>query len=258
MMDHWLYMPLIGLTLAFVSSVRILAERTGEVRGAALGLILLALLLSARTIIRNSEWSDPLKLYLQDVSSYPGNWRAWAWLGDAMSARGRWNDAIRAYKTSLAMYPNQVPTWVSLGEILSLAERNDEAEEILSQAVAIRPQEPSFLYILGLHRLKVGDNVAAVEALEKSMGLSPSPMGYHALGSAYLRLGEKAKAEQAFQKALAIYPGESRSHAGIHIALGKLYRIHGKLKEARQEWQIALRFDPNYMEARTLLQEYAK
>lgn len=175
-----------------------------------------------------------------------------------MSARGIWSNAIQAYKTSLAIYPNQVPTWVSLGEVLSLAERNDEAEQILSQAVSIRPQEPSFLYILGLHRLKVGDNVAAVEALEKSTGLSPSPMVYHALGSAYLRLGEKAKAEQAFQKALAIYPGEPRFHAGIHIGLDKLYRIHGKLKEARQERQIALRFDPNYREARTLLQEYTK
>ena len=253
MMEHWLYLPLIGLTLAFVGAARSLAEQTGEIRGAAFAMIFFTLLLSARTVTRNAEWGDPLKMYLKDVSSYPGNWRAWSWLGDAFKARGRLNDAIRAYKTSLGMNPKQIPTWFALGEALSMAGGDDEAEEILSAAVSVRPKESLYWHLLGIHRLKVGRNEAAIEPLEKTIELNPSPMAYHALGSIYLRMGQKDKAEQSFNKALLMYPGQTRFHSGVHVDLGKLYLRQGKHQEAREEWRLALRFEPNHAEAQSLL-----
>ena len=258
MMEHWLYFPLIGLTLAFVSVVRTVAEKVGEVRGAALGLIFLAFLLSARTISRNAEWGDLVKMFSRDVLYYPGNWRAWSWLGDAFKARGRLNDAIRAYKTSLGMNPKQIPAWVALGETLSMAGGDDEAEKIFSAAVSARPEESLYWYFLGIHRLKVGKNQAAIEPLERSIEFNPSPMAYHALGSVYLRLGRKDKAELSFNNALLMYPGQRGFHSGIHLDLGKLYLRQGKLTEAREEWQLALRFDPSNAEARGLLQGHVK
>jgi tetratricopeptide (TPR) repeat protein len=257
MMEHWLYFPLIGLTLAFVGTVRSISETVGEVRGAALGLIFLALLLSARTVSRNAEWSDLSKLFSRDVSYYPGNWRAWSWLGDALKIEGRLNEAIRAYRNSLALNPQQTPTWVALGETLSIAGKDDEAEKILSGAVSARPKEAWSWYLLGIHRLKVGKYQEAIEPLEKSIELNSSPMAYHALGSIYLRLGQKEQAEQSFIKATLMYPGQQRFHSGGHLDLGKLYLRQGKLKEAKEEWQLALRFDPNNAEARGLLQGQA-
>ena len=258
MMEHWLYLPLIGLTLALVGAVRSMAETVREVRGAAFGLIFLALLLSARTVSRNAEWSDLSKLFSRDVSYYPGNWRAWSWLGDSFKTQGRLNGAIRAYKTSLALNPKQIPTWVALGEALSVAGRNDEAEEILSNAATVRPKEAWFWYLLGIHRLKVEKYQEAIEPLGKSIELNPSPMAYHALGSIYLRLGQKDKAEQSFNNALLMYPGQQKFHSGVHVDLGKLYLRQGKPKEAQEEWQLALRFDPNNAEASELLKKNAR
>lgn len=258
MMEHWLYLPLIGLMLAFVAAVRILAERVGEVRGAAIGLILLALLLSARTIMRNAEWSNMVRLLSHNALSYPGYFKTWQWLGDAMRRKGMVNDAIRAYKTSLALKPNQLQSLVALGEVLSLAGRNNEAEAVLSQVVSKQPRQGWFHYLLGMHRLKVGKNRQAVEALEKSIGLNPSAMAYHGLGSAYLRTGQTQKGERAFQKAILIHQGESGFHAEFHLDLGKLYLAEGKNQEAQEEWRIALRFEPNHAEARTLLEKPAK
>lgn len=258
MMEHWLYFPLIGLTLALVRAVRSVSETVGEVRGAALGLIFLALLLSARTISRNAEWGNLSQLFSRDVSYYPGNWRAWSWMGDALKTEGRLNDAIRAYKTSLGLNSKQIPTWVALGEALSVAGRNDEAESVLSNAATVRPKEPWFWYLLGIHRLKMGRYQEAIEPLERSIELNPSPMAYHALGSIYLRMGQKDKAEQSFNKALLMYPGQQRFHSGVHVDLGKLYLRQGKPKEAQEEWQLALRFEPNNAEARSLLQDQAE
>jgi tetratricopeptide (TPR) repeat protein len=258
LMEHWLYLPLIGLTLAFVGGVRILAERVGEVRGAAIGLILAALLLSARTLTRNAEWSDHLKLFSQDVSSYPRNSGAWSWLASTLKSRGMLKEAIHAYKTTLALSPNHAEPWMGLGEALSFLGKDYEAEAALSRAVSMQPRNPNLYYVLGMHRLKVGRNHEAIEVLDKSIQLEPDPKAYHALGSAYLRLGDEKRAQEAFQKALAIYHTKPAFHAEMHVHLGKLYQLEGGLEEARAEWQIALRFEPNHAEALNLLKQHVK
>ena len=255
MMEHWLYFPLIGLSLAFVGGVRTLAERAGEIRGAALGLALITLLLSARTIARNAEWKNLVSLFAQNVASYPKHPKAWLWLADSLVKQDRWHEAIRAYQASLAINPYQNTASVDLAEALTRVERSDEAEKVLLQAVWDRPRDPWLLYMLGIHRLKVGNNLQAIEATEKSIDVAPSTGAYHVLGSAYLRLGQKEKAERAFHKALLTYPGEPRFHAEIHLYLGRLYLIQRKYREAQQEWRLALHFDPYHPEARKLLEK---
>ena len=254
-MEHWLYLPLIGLAVALVGGLRSLAERAGEIRGAAIGLILLALLLSARTVTRNTEWSDLVKLFSQNVASYPTHFRAWLWLAEAAKAEGSWSEAAQAYKASLAINPNQNQAWVGLSEALSLAGREDEAEMTLTQAAAVPPGDPWLLYMLALQRLKLGRNHDVIEAVKKSLLLDPSPGAYHLLGSAYLRLSRDREAEEAFRKAVLMKPESPKLHAGIHLDIGKLYWSQTKQREAREEWQLALRFDPNSDEARALLRK---
>lgn len=258
MMEHWLYLPLIGLALAFVSGVRSVADAAGQMRRGALALILVALLLGARTISRNAEWSDHVALFSQEVSHYPGNWMAWTWLGDALRVRGMVHDAVRAYQTGLALNPKVINTWVALGDALSVVGRDDEAEEILHQATAARPSDPWFWYLLGMHRLKTGKYREALEPLKKSTELSLFPTGQHLLGSVYLRLGQEKKAEESFTRATALYPGRPEFHSGIHIGLGKFYLRQAKINEAEEEWRLALRFEPGNAEARDLLQKNTK
>ena len=63
----------------------------------------------------------------------------------------------------------------------------------------------------------------AIEALEESIRFDPSVGAYHVLGSAYLRLGNREAAEQSFQKAIRMRPSDFKSHAGIHLDMGKLF-----------------------------------
>lgn len=257
-MEHWLYLPLIGLTLAFVAGVKALADRLGEVRGAAVGLSLLALLLSARTVSRNAEWGDLVRLFSQNVAAYPKHSLAWLWLADASKERGRWNDAIRAYKAVLVLKNANLPALVGLADALSSAGRDNEADEILLRAISVRPHDAWLLYMIGTHRLKLGRNQEAIEALEESTRSDPSVGAYHVLGSAYLRVGNREAAEQSFQKAIRMRPSDSNLHAGIHVDIGKLYLSQGKLKETKEEGHIALRFDPNNGEAQALLESEVK
>lgn len=256
MMEHWLYLPLIGFALAFVGCIHALGRRWGEVRGSALGLVLLFILLSARTVMRNAEWGNPIRLFLSGAQHFPNDEKNWLLLGFAFSERGMPDQAIRAYKTGLGINPNHAYGWSGLGEALSASRKDDDAEKSFLTAISIMPKNPWLHYVLGIHRLKTGKINGAIEALNQAVTLTPPlPLAYHVLGSAYLRDGKKDKAEEAFRKVLSFLPQTREIHAAVHVELGKVYFSRGKLKEAEEEWRIALRFDPNEMEAKKLLRK---
>jgi Tfp pilus assembly protein PilF len=50
-----------------------------------------------------------------------------------------------------------------------------------------------------------------------------------------------------------MHPTEGKLHAGVHVHFGNLYQRRGKKDAAREEWQIALRFDPTHAEALKLI-----
>lgn len=258
-MEHWLYLPLVGFSLAFVACVHALGQRVGEVRGVAFGLALLIMLLSAKTFSRNAEWREPTVLFQSDTRRYPNEEKNWFLLGYAYFERGMAAQAIQAYKTGLAVNPNNVYAWSGLGEALSMSGKDEEAEKSLSNAISIMPENPWLHYVLGVQRLKTGKANTAIEALKRAVSLTPSlPTAYHALGSAYLRQGKRNEAEEAFDKALSMLPRASEIHPAIHIELGKVYMEAGNRNAAQEEWQLALRFDPNSRQSIELLRREAK
>lgn len=258
-MEHWLYLPLLGFSLAFVAGVYALGQRLGEVRGAAFGLALLIMLLSAKTISRNAQWGDPITLFTNDAQLYPNQEKNWFLLGYAYFERGMAAQAIQAYKTGLAVNPNNAYAWSGLAEALSLGGQDAEAEKSFLKAVSIMSESPWLHYGLAIHRLKTGKAIEATEALNQALNLKPPmPLVYHALGSAYLRQGKPEQAEDAFKKALSMLPREQEIHAAVHIELGKLYAERGDKSAAQEEWQLALRFDPNSRQSIELLRREAK
>ena len=254
-MEHWLYLPLAGLAIAFVSGVRILGAYLGESRGATVGLGLLLILLSAKTISRNAEWGDPIRLFQSDARRYPNEEKNWFLLGYAYFERGIPNQAIHAYKAGLAINPNHAYGWSGLAEALSMARKDDEAEKSFLRAIAIMPENPWFHYALGVERLKTGKVDGAIETLQRAVISNPPlPLAYHVLGSAYLRQGKADEADRAFSRALAMLPRAGETHAAVHIELGKLYMEVGKERAAQEEWRLALRFDANNAQAKSFLE----
>jgi len=259
MMEHWLYLPLLGLTMAFTACLHLLAQRMKEPRGAAFALALVVILLSGRTAARNSAWGNPIRLFLQDAQLYPKQEKNWFLLAYAYAERGRAEQAIRAYQIGLTVNPRHAYAWSGLGEAYSMVGKDEEAERSFVKAISIMPSNPWLHYVLGIQRVKTGKIDRAIEALNRAVTLTPPlPMAYHVLGSAYLRQGKKDDANSAFRKALAMLPRESEIHVATHVELGKLYMKRGDKTTAIEEWRLALQFNPNDREAKALLVRAAK
>ena len=258
MMEHWLYLPLIGFLLATVGCIFRFAQMIGERRGTAAALAFLFLILSIKTFSRNREWGDPVTLFLNDAQRQPRAEKNWFLLGYAYAERGQANQAVEAYRAGLAINSNNAQGWSGLGEALSMLGQSKEAEKSFVSAISLNPWNPWFHYVLGLQRIREDKIDLAIETLEQAGRLTPRlPLVYHVLGSAYLRQGREKEAETAFRKALSLLPPDNEIHAGIHIELGKIYVRQGKMGSALQEWRLALRFDPN-SEAKSLLEDEGK
>lgn len=98
----------------------------------------------------------------------------------------------------------------NLQDILSMIQtgRASEAEPILEAAYEMSPDNPALAHLLGLVKLQLHQNEAAILLLEQAL-VSPKPQAsvWIALATALLNTSQVSKADAAFQEALRLDPG---------------------------------------------------
>jgi len=117
--DRWFYFPIIGLIGTLGILVNILSQ-SKENRVLILTLIFsIVLLLSVRTIVRNSNWSDEITLYTHDNKILNNNENE-SYLGTALFRQKDYENALKHYLFSAKMrggpqiYYNIANTYVQL------------------------------------------------------------------------------------------------------------------------------------------------
>ena len=104
------------------------------------------------------------------------------------------------------------------------------------------------LFAVGLRSLESDSPAVAVRALKAVIYVAPAwGPGHTRLGYAYLKAGQIDRAEAVFQKAIEVDRGVAEAHNG----LGMVFTKHPlMLQWAIEEFQKALRWNPQYAEAR--------
>ena len=91
-------------------------------------------------------------------------------LGDTASATSTFNKAISLARLNLQINPANV---VTLGRLASYGAavrmKRDEVEALLSRAYRLQPEDPYLHYDAALAHLRLGDEQAAIQDLEKAL-----------------------------------------------------------------------------------------
>lgn len=212
MAEHFLYIPTVGFCLlvgglldpmfADPRSVRVLYGTAG----------LVLVLLSFRTMVRNTDWRDELTLWRATVQTAP------------QSARAR-NNLGAAY--------------LNLGQPAA-------AREQLEAAVQIKPDLAVAYANLGKIALDHGDLAQAEQALRTAVRLKENEVIPRLwLGAVLMRMGRILEAEQQFQAGLAKPPYDAYAQNN----LGILFAEGGRMTEAEAAFRAALRRMPGLTEA---------
>ena len=189
--EHWLYLPLVGpaivagsLWVAALEGARRPWQRHAIVF--LLGVVLVAW--SARSIIREMDWRDPIRFYEGTVADGGGTARVYNNLGMAYDDALRHEEALAAYARAATLDDRLFPPRYNMGNTYRALGRDDDA---LAAYAAARERAPDFLpaYInAAAILLDRGDSAQAAEILHTAhMTMPDDPQIAALLASAQAR-----------------------------------------------------------------------
>ena len=103
-----------------------------------------------RSVARDRDWHDDLRLFSRATYDAPRTARAWNNLGAALMQDGRRADALDALDRAIAIEPNWSPPHTLAGITLADLGRRREAEASLRRGYAINPDDAQAAYNLAV------------------------------------------------------------------------------------------------------------
>ena len=219
--EHRLYLPSIGLIIAFVTLFEPIAVSSRIKVAVMIGIVLL---LSVATYNRNMLWKDPQLIWEDVIAKAPGNYRAYNNLGVVFKKQGKFDEATKQFQRSIAIDSSHPAAYFNLGDVQYQLGNYARAEEYLKKALDMRPTSLLRLDIvskLGRTYSAMGKTETAIAVFENALTLYPSSIPlYNNLGVQYVKVGRLDDAVNVFQRALTI--GEAPE---VLVNLVKTFRL---------------------------------
>ena len=118
--------------------------------------------------------------------------------------------------------------------------------EMVERAVAAAPKNPSVMALLGLLKLKQGEETEGLKLLRSASKLdSRDEVVLESLAEGYDTLFDQANTEAAYNNLLAAYPQEAR----LWVLKGKFLERAGQAEKARECYSKGLLLEPHFDDA---------
>jgi tetratricopeptide (TPR) repeat protein len=246
--DRFLYMPLLGMSLAVGYGVKWLYVRRRLVTMAAFSIFIM--MAGTLTYERNYAWQSPESLWMDVVKKSPGKAVGYYNLGIIYGDRGLTDKAEQQYLRALQREPDYAPAHINLGIIYQSQGNIDTAIKEFETAVTLKPDFAKARYNLGLAYHSQGLLDMATEQYSIAINISPDYAEAHNnLGSAYRAQGNMTEAIRHYRTAVKINPASANAHNN----LGSVYMNKGLIDEAIQHFQAALAVEAGHAKARSNL-----
>ena len=181
--ERVLYIPSIGFCLLFAHGFSMFWKSSGKFPKILLAAItcVYLVLLSARTVRRNTDWRSDENLYRSGIAINPS--KAWSNLGNILKQQGKVKEAEKAYKKSIE-HKWTADTWYNLGLLYQEQERFNESVKCYKQAIDLRPKFVLPYLNLGIVMDKLNNEKRALDILTEATQLNEE-------GNEYIEIVER-------------------------------------------------------------------
>jgi tetratricopeptide (TPR) repeat protein len=251
-MDHFLYLPmigLIGLVLAALGQIRLQAVPGIYLGG--LGILGGAMAVFAwESHAYAGEFINEETLWTYALQSYPDAFLAHNNLGAALTEEGRIPEAIAQYEKAVRLCPGKSDLYYGLGCALAAAGRFADAAAEFQQAVEINPNSPYAHLNLGVASMRLGKPNDAITEFETVLRIYPNNADAHGnLGLVLTQMGQLPRGLEELEIAVKLNPGNIGNRFNFANALAQSNR----LPEAMEQYETILRVNPAHADARNNL-----
>lgn len=232
-MEHRMYLPMAGLSVALALLAFLAIQRIGERfawsraavnRVACAALLVASCALIARTAVRNLDYRTTEIAYRAGIRDRPDNPRNYLNLASALLAQDDVPGGAEALLKFVSLVNTDAEAYKVLGAAMIRLGRPHEAIPHLRAALSLHTPVGSVpalfraetLHHLGRALTATGQCKPALEALRSSEQLAPGvPDNAAALGDACLQCGDQAGAEREYLRALKADPRHAGALAGF-------------------------------------------
>lgn len=212
--ERFFYSPIIGLLGMIGIVLQYLNLQHKNIKTAfTVTSVVVITLLSLRTIVRNSNWFDPVTLYSHDIQindyfdiednlgseltsmkqlpeaiihlkrsvelfPYERNLynlgSAYMIMGDAKNAKASYNRALSAKNYNLVGHNHDVQVYTQFAKLLILSNENNEAKRIINEGLEDYPQDSQLWSYLAISEHNSHNQIGALKAAEKAKTLMPN------------------------------------------------------------------------------------
>jgi tetratricopeptide (TPR) repeat protein len=248
--DRYTYIPMIGLTIAFVWGASEALERWPRVRLALAAAICSACLVF--TWLQLQYWRDSTALYQHAIAVTSENYLARFNLALVLETHGNTSQAVEQLQETVRIRPNFAVAHIELGELLARQGQNEQAARELRTALALKPDSADTHLRLGSVLGAMGRNDDALSEFSQGVQLAPDNAdGHYDLGIAFAQGGKLEAAVHEFSAAVRLRPDDFEARYNLGLALVQLGRTGAAIAQLSE----AVRIRPDSSEARQALED---
>lgn len=227
MNDHRMFMPFVGLTLAAVWSIYLLAETvTKQIElpqyvkysfYAFVGLALLGFAYGTHT--RNEVWKTEETLWKDCAVKSPENGRGLMNYGLALMSRGDYKTAEMYFQRGLDAWPTYSYLHVNMGVLKSALGKSEEAEKFFLSGIQYGGGYPNSHYFYARFLKDKGRKDAAIIELKKTLEMAKANSdARYMLMEILFEEGRFEELKQIASETLEILPNDAKSAAYLASA----------------------------------------
>ncbi len=210
--DRWFYFPLVGLLgmLGIIGQYIVYKKNLGNI--AVYIIVLLLIVLGARSLIRTLDWHDPITLYSHDIHTTKNNFELDEFLGSALIDSGNYSAGTVYLRSSIAIFPYNL----NLGNLAVVYDRLGNTKKA------------KYYYDLAVN----------ARSLYQNIGNDPTPFIYENAGSFYLRTQPPGSCEKFALEAVKKFPNQAKLWLILGISRYQLGEKEQALKISKHAYDL--------------------
>jgi len=246
--DRYMYIPMIGLSVALVWGVAELLQARPQAQMALTAATCAACIALTWTQVR--YWENGVKLFQRAVDVTGDNYVARFNLAHELRENGDDAGAIRQLEEAVRIRPDSGLAHDWLGQVLGKQGHLDEARQQLRAAEVSLPDDAALHYRIGILLGTAGHPEQAVAELSQAAKLDPGNAEVHRnLGISLAMMDRLPEAAAEFRAAVSLKPDDAQTRFNFGVTLVNL----GQTREGIEQLSEAVRLRPDFSEARAAL-----
>jgi tetratricopeptide (TPR) repeat protein len=246
MADRYTYLPMLGLLLAALWSLRELQlfSRTPWLVGTASALVIAGL--GLRTWNQLAVWRTSAALYEHALAVTKGNYLAHCYLGTTLLNEGRTGEACLHFQRAIELKPDYATAHRHLALAFEKLDRDAEASAAYEALLKFRPDDADAWFRCANVLARMDRDADALARYARAIELRPDFEPAHCNYADSLRaLHRFDEACAEYRRALELAPGDANAHYGLAAAL----EDSGHEDDALASYRRAVELKPAFADA---------